>query len=470
MTAAARILWLACCAGAHAATPGEVCFEAEHANSIKPVMELARAPGASRGVALVIPEGAASLAGPRDRGHASYRIHIPVAGRYYTWFRVMWHGNCSNSLFYFFKPRTMRMSIMDNLFGKWHWVQGNCVALDEGPADLVLQYREDGVWVDQVLLTTDGDETPRGARAANCIPEPVGESELAVFISVGGSSAAPMPPTEFRLHHSDESESPGPPERRLCIFPDRKTEFTAWLRNNSLRPGKGKAVIAAPKGVIAGPRDGREYEFHAEEALLSLGFSLSAEPDLPRGLHQVELVVIGPEGKLHREAVLAMRPFQWLATERVRLRKSRGLDQRTAVERGDPLAGAKWHVVPEDSFTTFGFLNMKRAVAPDDFSLAYAYTEVDAPHGGRYLIHVAHDDMIEVWINSRKVFRDNSSRPAGYTRRLVPVELREGRNTVLVKLCQFRNYWEFLLEFRNPDGTPADVTGRRVESLLEGRP
>jgi len=68
-----------------------------------------------------------------------------------------------------------------------------------------------------------------------------------------------------------------------------------------------------------------------------------------------------------------------------------------------------------------------------------------------------------VWVNGKMVHREDSEQPTSATRALTPVELVEGRNRILVKLCQKRNFWEFFLEVRNQDGSPSAVEGCDVQ-------
>ena len=98
--------------------------------------------------------------------------------------------------------------------------------------------------------------------------------------------------------------------------------------------------------------------------------------------------------------------------------------------------------------------------------MAYAYTEVRPPCAGKYLLYTANDDMMKVWVNGTMVHRDDSEQPTSATRALTPIELVDGPNGILVKICQKRNFWEFLLEIRNADGSLSDVEGCNVAQLL----
>jgi hypothetical protein len=47
------------------------------------------------------------------------------------------------------------------------------------------------------------------------------------------------------------------------------------------------------------------------------------------------------------------------------------------------------------------------------------------------------------------------------------VSLAAGRNHVMVKLGQHREYWEFGLGFLTPEGAPASVRGEETAGLIK---
>ena len=123
--------------------------------------------GASGGAYLEIPEDAGNP--PKlDKGLARFEVDLAAAGGYTLWARVWWEGECSNSF-------TVRIDdhppfiLGDNATYKaWHWVKYPVarmvrpVRLDKGRHTIVFHNREDGVRIDQVVLSADARFVPVG--------------------------------------------------------------------------------------------------------------------------------------------------------------------------------------------------------------------------------------------------------------------------------------------------------------------
>jgi len=93
-------------------------------------------------------------------GTATYRV-TASAGSYTVWVRAFWTDGCSNSIGCVIGGK--EMTISDELFGKWHWLSSPVkVELADGPAEVLLKNLEDGIMIDQILLTRDGRFVPHG--------------------------------------------------------------------------------------------------------------------------------------------------------------------------------------------------------------------------------------------------------------------------------------------------------------------
>lgn len=156
----------------------------------------------------------------------------------------------------------------------------------------------------------------------------------------------------------------------------------------------------------------------------------------------------------------------------MRCARAAGLDSPTVIDeqmsRGFPGATAEtsWRTAPESAITSYGLLDMRRAVSEDTYVMVYAYTRVHAETAGKVMLEVQHDDMIKIWINGVHAYTNRSTLPATLTRQLVPVQLRKGPNDVLVKICQLQNNWEFGLRFVSDSGRPVPVTGLPTAPLV----
>lgn len=156
----------------HGAT---LCFEAESAGSLEAPMVKIDASQPPEGVTAIkdaagnayieIPEGKGNP--PKvTTGNATYSLTIPADGTYVLWMRVYWEGECSNSFGVQLDEGAEFSFGQDGTYKSWHWVKSpprlRQLDLKKGACTLTLKNREDGVRVDQILLTTQGRYVPVG--------------------------------------------------------------------------------------------------------------------------------------------------------------------------------------------------------------------------------------------------------------------------------------------------------------------
>ena len=86
---------------------------------------------------------------------------------------------------------------------------------------------------------------------------------------------------------------------------------------------------------------------------------------------------------------------------------------------------------------SMGQLNLIQAIAPVKEAVGYAYTEVDSPRSQKAQIRCGADDNLTIWLNGQKVLSRlqwlNGTRLDRFT---ASIQLRKGRNQLLVKVCQ----------------------------------
>ena len=156
-------------------------MEAESSTTNEPPMVLVRTaappPGvkpvddASGGAYLEIPEKSGN---PPDlnAGKAVLAVDVSEDGSYFFWLRAYWEGECSNSLQVRIDDRPPFVVGEDGTYHTWHWVKypmsrlTTLPALSRGRHTLTLLNREDGVRMDQILLTTDKRFVPVGIEKA----------------------------------------------------------------------------------------------------------------------------------------------------------------------------------------------------------------------------------------------------------------------------------------------------------------
>jgi len=113
---------------------------------------------------------------------------------------------------------------------------------------------------------------------------------------------------------------------------------------------------------------------------------------------------------------------------------------------------------------SMGQLNLIQAIAPVKEAVGYAYTELNSPRSQKAQVRCGADDNLTIWLNGKKVLSRlqwlNGTRLDRFT---ASIQLRKGRNQLLVKVCQgpqhknpaVPNNWS--LQLRICDRTGANV-------------
>jgi len=119
-------------------------------------------PGASKGAYAALPQGSGN---PPEvtKGKLVYEVEIAEEGVYVLWLRAYWDDSCGNSVSVQIDEHPVFM-VEDSTYKTWHWVKSpprlNQLRLSAGKIRLSLLNREDGVRVDQILLTRSSRYVP----------------------------------------------------------------------------------------------------------------------------------------------------------------------------------------------------------------------------------------------------------------------------------------------------------------------
>ncbi len=117
---------------------------------------------------------------------------------------------------------------------------------------------------------------------------------------------------------------------------------------------------------------------------------------------------------------------------------------------------------------TLGQLNLIQAIASVKEAVGYAYTEVESPREQRVDLRCGADDNLTVWLNGQRVFaRRQWLNGTRLDRFIAPVTLRQGKNILLVKICQgpqhknpdVPNNWSLQLRLCDTEGAGVGVKG-----------
>jgi len=114
-----------------------------------------------------------------------------------------------------------------------------------------------------------------------------------------------------------------------------------------------------------------------------------------------------------------------------------------------------------------GYVDLAAVMKPKDWVCAYALTYVNSPSARSVQLRVGSNDSIVVFLNGKRVHDNKALRQARVDEDIVPVELRKGRNTFLLKIGQTGLNWGFYFRITSASGDR--LTDLRF-SLDEDRP
>jgi len=140
-----------------------IVVEAEDATEVSAPMSVSELDEVSGGKAVTIPREKDPENPSKPEASLRYTVNLPEAAEAHIWCRVYFHSECENS-FIAKLPGAPPSTVGDSTYNHWHWVKmrGPAVELDSGASEIVIEGREYGAWIDQLLLTSDADYVPVG--------------------------------------------------------------------------------------------------------------------------------------------------------------------------------------------------------------------------------------------------------------------------------------------------------------------
>jgi hypothetical protein len=111
-----------------------------------------------------------------------------------------------------------------------------------------------------------------------------------------------------------------------------------------------------------------------------------------------------------------------------------------------------------DSQDPHGKIDLRATVADRDNCVGYAYAEIDLPRAVDAILLLGVDDSEKIWVNGTKVFEQLTARGLVVDQDRVPVHLKQGKNTILLKVYQNTLGWEFCVRLVTADGKALAVT------------
>jgi hypothetical protein len=102
--------------------------------------------------------------------------------------------------------------------------------------------------------------------------------------------------------------------------------------------------------------------------------------------------------------------------------------------------------------------------APDQVTI-YARTAIEVPRAGEYLLKVASDDQMMLWLDGRVLYRTESFMPVTRSAERVKVNLTAGRHRLRMRVNNRQTWdyadgrWQAVVRFRTVEDELSDVTG-----------
>ena len=109
----------------------------------------------------------------------------------------------------------------------------------------------------------------------------------------------------------------------------------------------------------------------------------------------------------------------------------------------------KWQKSTDDNLN--GYIDLGQDV---NWRVAYALATVTSPDERKAQIRFDSDDQGKVFLNGKQVVTNTGAHSAVMDRYTMPVTLKSGVNTILVKVCNEEVSWGFYLRITDPDGNP----------------
>ncbi len=108
-----------------------------------------------------------------------------------------------------------------------------------------------------------------------------------------------------------------------------------------------------------------------------------------------------------------------------------------------------WRKFTDDVFD--GFIDLGRNV---NWRVSYTFATITSPDERQVQFRLGSDDQAKLWLNGKEVFAKANAGWAVLDRDILPVTLKAGKNTILVKVCNEELSWGFYLRITDVDGKP----------------
>lgn len=114
----------------------------------------------------------------------------------------------------------------------------------------------------------------------------------------------------------------------------------------------------------------------------------------------------------------------------------------------------RWERLAPDHVIEHGGIDFVSVFGQREDCAAYAMSRIRSEREQDVELRLGSDDTLTVWLNGEKVYAVETYRLAEWDQEVVPVRLRKGVNTLIVKVGQDRHPWKMFFRVTAPGGRP----------------
>ena len=122
-----------------------------------------------------------------------------------------------------------------------------------------------------------------------------------------------------------------------------------------------------------------------------------------------------------------------------------------------------WKKSTDETFN--GFIDFGRN---ENWLVSYAWVTITSPDEREVDFRFGSDDQSKIWLNGKEVYAFPEYGWAKVDKDVIPVTLNQGKNTVLVKICNEELSWGFFFRITNADGKP--IPDLKINGIQDNHP
>ena len=190
------------------------------------------------------------------------------------------------------------------------------------------------------------------------------------------------------------------------------------------------------------------FRINVNRIIVKLGL---AEYYSKNNMHDKAMEQMQQTGMIAENAWLTLGPFD--NTGGVGFNTEYILEDTTQIDLTGQYEGVNeqisWKKLSDDTFN--GFIDFG---SDTNWRVSYAWATVTSPDERKVQFRFDSDDQGKIWLNGVEIFANTQDKSISLDRNIIPVTLKAGKNTILVKVCNEEKTCGFYLRVTDADGKP----------------